>query len=216
LAAERVLDIGCGVGRFATYFLDRGADVIGVDGDMQSLCRCAWHAAGRPGRLDLYWTSVHTLPEIAPCDLAVACEVLCYVPDVGRALRAIVARLRPGGTLLLSVEARWGWALSVDAPGGGLDVALAEPVGTDTGVLDLTDDRWVRIYQRDQLHAELSAAGLRVEGIWPMLYTLDGPLESLVPSTATTAELLAIEQRCRDHPIWSPLNRVWTAAAVKA
>ena len=45
--AERILDVGCGIGRFTTEFLDRGATVWGVDADLESLVRCAWHAAYR-------------------------------------------------------------------------------------------------------------------------------------------------------------------------
>ena len=210
LGAQRVLDVGCGVGRFVLPFLDRGADVIAVDADMQSLCRCAWHAAGHPGRLDLHWTSVHNLPERGRFDVIVAAEVLCYVPDVDSALWAIGGRLHTGGALLISLEARWGWAAAADTPSGAIDMALE-----GDGVIALAGETWVRTYEKDQLCSLLERAGLRIEAVWPMLYTIDGPLEDALPAAATTTELVEIEERCRQHAVWQRLNRVWTAVAIK-
>jgi SAM-dependent methyltransferase len=143
--AGTVLDVGCGVGRFVVPLVARGATVWGVDADLPSLQRCAWHAAGLPGRLDLSWSSVHSLPDVT-VDVAIACEVLCYVPDVERALAGIVARLRPGGALLIAMEGRWGWALSPDATPGTIGHAL---VGD--GILDLPGDGWTQTWEEADL-----------------------------------------------------------------
>ena len=43
----RVLDVGAGIGRFSTWFLDRGDDVTMVDPDLRSLWRAVWSGAGR-------------------------------------------------------------------------------------------------------------------------------------------------------------------------
>jgi len=210
LEAARVLDVGCGSGRFAMPFLDRGATVVGVDGDHESLRRCVWHAAGRPGRLDVHWSSVRSLPAIEPVDVVIAAEVLCYVPDLAGALAAIRARLRPGGGLLLSVEARWGWAASPDAPVGAVEAALG-----GEGVVHIPGDRWVRTMDREQLEAALSESGFQVERIRATHYLTDGPLEGVL-GECSLAEILELEQRCRAHPVWRPLNRLWTAVAVRS
>lgn len=210
LSARRVLDVGCGIGRLTMPFLDRGATVIGVDGDMLSLQRCAWHAAGRPGSLDLHWSSVHRLPEIEPVEVAIACEVLCYVPDIDDALRAIVQRIQPGGALLLSMEAPWGWAVSEDAPADALNQALHGP-----GVVDLPGDRWMRTYDQDGLRALLTRAGLHVEAMLPTHYVADGPLERCLTPSLSLEQLLAVEEACRTHPVWAPLHRIWTVIARK-
>lgn len=207
LGGRRVLDVGCGIGRLTHPFLDRGATVIGIDADLASLQRCAWYAARRPGYLDLYWTTTARLPEVGQFDTVVACESLNYVPDVQGAVAAIVERMVPGGVFLLAVEAEWGWVCGPDAPEGGLETALSG------GVLDLPGDRWVRTMSREALCELLEAAGLVVEKVVPTHYLIDGPLEDVMPGSLSLEELLEAEERCRQHPVWAPLNRIWTAVA---
>lgn len=209
LDAARVMDVGCGVGRLTMPFLDRGATVWGVDGDLRSLQRCAWHAARRPGRLDLRWTSTARLPEVGELDAIVACESLCYVPDLEGALAACAARLRPGGALLISMEAEHGWAVAPDAPQDALHLAL------EGGVVDLPGERWVRTVSAEALRDLLASAGLDPVRVVATHYVVDGPLEGVMPTELTEEALLAAEARCRAHPVWAPLNRIWTAAAIR-
>jgi len=203
----RVLDVGCGIGRFTLPLLDRGYEVVGVDADLASLQRLVWHAAGRNGALDVHWSSVHTLPE-GPFDLAIASEVLCYVPDTVGALATIRERLAPGGRLLLSMEARWGWALSEDAPEDALAMALS-----GDGVIDLPGERWVRTVDEPTLRALLAEAGFQVDDMIPSHWVPDGPLEALAPPELSLEELLAFEARCRAHPVFGPLHRLWLVSA---
>jgi 2-polyprenyl-3-methyl-5-hydroxy-6-metoxy-1,4-benzoquinol methylase len=202
-----VLDVGCGIGRFIMPLLDRGYDVVGVDADLDSLRRCAWHASGRRGALELHWSSVFTLPP-GPFDVVIASEVLCYVPDTVGALRAIRAVMAPDARLLLSMEARYGWALSQDAPANGLEAAL-----DGDGVLDLPGDRWVRTMDEATLRAVLAEAGFEALEVRPSHWLPDGPLEGVMPETVSLEELLALEARCAAHPVFSPLHRLWVAAA---
>lgn len=204
-SATRVLDVGCGIGRMTQPFLDEGATVIGCDGDLDSLRRCAWHAAGRPGRLDLRWTTPAALPDVS-VELALAVEVLCYVDDPLAALREIRERVAPGGSLLLAMEARWGWAAANDAPADGVDVALGAP-----GPLYLPGDRFVHLLEADDVRALLDDAGFEPMSVTPTHYLPEGPLEDLLPADLTLERLLELEAGARAHPVWSPLNRVWTA-----
>ena len=209
LEADRYLDVGCGIGRFTSALMDRNASVWGVDADLESLRRCAWHAVNRPGALDLHWSSINALPDVE-VDVAICVEVLCYVPKAREALRNIVARVRPGGTVLLSVEARWGWAASEDAPAGGIDRAL-----DGDGVVHIPGDRWVQTYRQADVEALMTHAGLRVESVVPMMYLTDGPLERVMPQSASIEDLVALEARCRAHRVWGPMNRIWSAAGTK-
>jgi 2-polyprenyl-6-hydroxyphenyl methylase/3-demethylubiquinone-9 3-methyltransferase len=210
LDAGTVLDVGCGIGRFTCALLDRGAVVHAIDPDLESLRRCAWHSAGRAGSLDLHWSSAHVLPRLE-VDLAVAAEVLCYVPDAVGALRAIASRVRPGGTVLLSMEARWGWAASQDAPAASIHAALS-----GTGVVALPGDRWVKTYEADDVEELCAAAELEVVSLVASHWIPDGPLEDTAPADLDLPTLIALEDRCREHPVWGPLHRLWSCAAVKA
>ena len=178
-----------------------------MDPDLESLRRMLWHAAGRAGRLDLHWSSTHTLPDVE-VDVAIAAEVLCYVPDATSALQAIAARVRPGGHVLVSLEARWGWAASQDAPAGTLSAAL-----DGDGVVRVPGDRWVRTYDEAAVRALLSEAGLQLVDLVPSHWVPDGPLEDAAPADLTLEQLVALEQQCRDHPVWGPLHRLWLATA---
>lgn len=207
--ARSVLDVGCGVGRFTLPLLERGAAVWGVDPDLESLRRLVWRAAGAQGRLDVSWSSAHTLPDVS-VDVAIASEVLCYVPDAAGALAGIAARVRPGGAVLVSVEGRWGWASSPDAPAGQIAHAL-----DGDGVIATPGESWLRTYEEQDVRALIEGAGLEVALLVPTHYVTDGPLEQVGPPSASAEELLALEARCRRHPVWAPLNRIWTAVGVR-
>jgi SAM-dependent methyltransferase len=200
-----VLDIGCGIGRFATWFLDRGVEVHAVDPDVDSLRRLVWHAAGRPGRLDVYRASAFHLPEVQ-VDHVVLAEVLNYVPDAVAALRVAVSRLRPGGTVWLSLEAPWGWVVAPDAPAGTWRAAL------DGGIVD-APGRWVRPYDEAAVRALVAGAGLALDSLAPSHWTFDGPLENTLPADVDLETVRRIEARCRTHPVLGPLHRLWVVAA---
>jgi len=203
---QRVLDLGGGVGRFSVALMDRGCEVELVDPDLRSLWRALQHGAGRPGKLDLHWSTGEALPSLAPVDCAVAAEVLCYTEDPAAALARVREVLKPGGTLLCSVEARWGWAAALDAAAGTLSALLED------GIVHVPGDRWIRTYTEDELRGLLEAAGFEITMLMSTHYVLSGPFE-LAGGELALPELLAMEARLRDHPVTAPLNRAWIAVA---
>ena len=96
---ERVLDLGCGAGRFLAALRDAGADAVGVELAEHALERAARNVPGADlrrfdggiplghGEVDLVWCS----------------EVLEHVPDTIGLLTEIRRVLRPTGRLLLTV-----------------------------------------------------------------------------------------------------------------
>ncbi len=212
----RVLDIGCGVGRFARWFLDLGHDVTLVDGDLRSLRHAVWHCAGAPGRLDVHWTTAEDLPpvdEIGRYDIVVMAEILNYVERPADVVAAVAERLTEDGVVLFSVEARYGWALATDvAPG------LAE--GFFDGVAHRAGDRYVRCYS--DLDLETLFAGFDVR-LQRSHYVLSGPFELAVGADIAhgggrgdpeaLAQLLAWEERFEAHPVSRELNRAWVGVA---
>ncbi len=204
----RVLDLGSGIGRFSTWCLARGCEVEAVDPDLRCLRALVNHAAAIPaargGRLDVHWATGETLPDVAPVDVVIASEVLCYVEDPERVLQNVRRVLKPGGALLLSVEARWGWALAYDSPAEVLPALLGD------GVIHVEGDRWVRTFEEADLRALL--ADWTVEDLVPTHYIPSGPFDDAA-GTLSVEEVLAWEARLRAHPVTRAWNRAWLAVA---
>jgi 2-polyprenyl-3-methyl-5-hydroxy-6-metoxy-1,4-benzoquinol methylase len=100
---ERVLDLGCGEGRFAAELARAGASVLGVDVAEEPLRR----ARRLHGELEL-----HVVPEAGPWpledssfDVVWAGEVIEHVLDTAAWLSEVRRVLRSGGRLLLSTPA---------------------------------------------------------------------------------------------------------------
>lgn len=207
----RVLDLGGGCGRFSTWLLQQGLDVEIVEPDLRSLWRALQHAVGCPGRVELHWSTGEQLPELQPVDAVIAAEVLCYVEDPAAVLRNCWQVLKPGGAILCSVEARWGWAGALDATGGTLGALLTD------GVVHVPGDRWVRTYDEASLRALLAPLleqGAQIERMVPTHYIPSGPFE-LAGGELELPQLLALEQALRDQPKTAHLNRAWTAVIRK-
>lgn len=206
-AGARVLDVGGGVGRFMQWMLRRGCAVELVDPDLRSLWR-AVQAGARvgAGALDVHWSTGERLPPLPPVDLALMVEVLCYVEDPARALQRVFETLRPGGTLLCSVEARWGWAMASDVHPETIESFL------DDGIVHVPGDRWVRTYTEADLRAELDAAGFELVALQPSHFAFSGPFEECA-GPMDEARALALESRLRAHPVAGKLNRAWMVVA---
>jgi SAM-dependent methyltransferase len=98
---ERVLDLGCGAGRFVAALREAGADAVGVE-----LARAALERARRnvPGAdLRLLEPDGSVPLGHAEVDLVWCSEVLEHVPDTVALLTEARRVLKPGGRLLVTV-----------------------------------------------------------------------------------------------------------------
>ena len=205
--ANRVLDIGGGVGRIGQLLLQQGAEIQVVDPDLRSLWRNLTHSIGTPGSIDLHWSTAEQLPELGTFDTVLACEVLNYVEDPSKVVANIHRSLQPGGTLLLSVEARWGWAMGRDVAGGTIDAFLEE------GIVHVPHDRWIRTYTEETIRELLQQ--FNIIEIQRSHYTLSGPFEWAMGDVDLNT-VLAKESALRNHPISHPLNRAWMVIAQRS
>jgi len=98
---ERVLDLGCGAGRFVAALRDAGCDPVGVEIAEGALARARANAPGADLRL---LEDDGSLPlDHGSVDLVWCSEVLEHVADTAHLLLEVRRVLRPGGRLLVTV-----------------------------------------------------------------------------------------------------------------
>lgn len=108
---DRIVDLGCGTGYMITYpLLAAGHDVTGVDLDVESVR----YGRGilREAGLDPERLRDERLESLdGEFDVAIVSEVLEHQTDdeLDGLLAAIASKLRPGGTLLVTVPNGYGW-----------------------------------------------------------------------------------------------------------
>ncbi|HEU4322486.1 MAG TPA: methyltransferase domain-containing protein [Roseiflexaceae bacterium] len=101
---QRVLDLGCGDGRFGLELLDLGAVLyLGLEGAGRMVALADKHLEGRPGRVLLQQVEDWDYPPEA-FDLVVSRLALHYVADLSALCKQIYRTLKPGGRLVFSVE----------------------------------------------------------------------------------------------------------------
>jgi arsenite methyltransferase len=101
---ERILDVGCGPGFYASELLDQvgpEGSVVGVDPSEQMLAVAAHRCEGRPNARFLDGGATSLPVEDEGCDRALSVQVLEYVGNVESALRELHRALRPGGRVVL-------------------------------------------------------------------------------------------------------------------
>lgn len=105
LAGERVLEAGCGAGRFTEVLLASGAEVYAIDGTSAvEACRAT---VGEHPRLSLAQADLFA-PPFAPesFDRVLCYGVLQHTPDPQAAFLSLVRFVRPGGVVAADVYAR--------------------------------------------------------------------------------------------------------------
>lgn len=102
----RVLDVGCGIGRWSRLLAGRGAEVVGVDLSPTMIAQ-ARHRAAEEGVADRCRFAVADLAELElgeRFDLVLGVTVLQHILDPGAfrdALAAMAGHLAPGGRMVL-------------------------------------------------------------------------------------------------------------------
>ena len=106
LKGRRVLDVGCGAGRFVEVALDAGAEVVAADYSA-AVDACWRNHRARAERLVVAQASVYDLPFVhGSFDFVYCLGVLQHTPDPRLAFMSLPKQLRPGGQLAIDVYPR--------------------------------------------------------------------------------------------------------------
>jgi len=102
LEGQRILEAGCGSGRFTQLALETGAEVCSFD--LSSAVDAAWrNNAGSP-KLTLFQASIYEIPlRKESFDKIFCMGVLQHCPDVRGAFLALLPFLKPGGEVVIDV-----------------------------------------------------------------------------------------------------------------
>lgn len=97
-AGQRVLEVGCGMGRFTQELIARGLHVTGVDLSPELLAELHRHLGSS---VTTYCCDIAEAASEMPCgfDAAVGFFVLHHLPHLEGSLRALVRLVRPGGAI---------------------------------------------------------------------------------------------------------------------
>jgi trans-aconitate 2-methyltransferase len=94
---ERVLDAGCGGGRVTKLLLERGLDVVAVDGDAAMVAKAR---ETLPDAVPVIEQDLLDLELDEPVDAVFSCAVFHWITDHDRLFARLHAALKPGGRLI--------------------------------------------------------------------------------------------------------------------
>jgi SAM-dependent methyltransferase len=102
LEGQRILEAGCGAGRFTQLALETGAEIFSFD--LSSAVNAAWRNNAGTSKLTAFQASIYEIPlRKGAFDKVFCMGVLQHCPDVARAFRSLVPFLRPGGEIVIDV-----------------------------------------------------------------------------------------------------------------
>lgn len=108
LEGQRVLEVGCGAGRFTDVLLEAGADVYALD--YSTAVDACWANNGPHPRLCLVQADLYAIPFRHNFFDKVFCYgVLQHTPDVKRAFMSLIPFLKPGGKIAIDVYIKSWW-----------------------------------------------------------------------------------------------------------
>lgn len=104
VGGKRVLDAGCGAGRYAEWLVDEGAEVVGVDASEAMLERAAERVGERAELREANLAEPLGFAADGAFDGVVSSLALDYVADLRPTFAEFARVLAPGGFLVFSVR----------------------------------------------------------------------------------------------------------------
>lgn len=105
MEGQRILEVGCGAGRFTQLALETGAEVVSFD--LSSSVDVALRNNSRQSRWTVFQGSIYDIPlKKNSFDKIFCMGVLQFCPDVEGAFRSMLPFLRPAGEIVVDVYER--------------------------------------------------------------------------------------------------------------
>ena len=102
LRGKRVLDAGCGMGRFAEVCIEAGADVHAID--LSTAVEAAARNLGHHPNATFYQADIMNLPFAdGTFDIVYSIGVLHHTPDTKKAFLSLTRLVKPGGVIVIWV-----------------------------------------------------------------------------------------------------------------
>lgn len=208
----RVLDLGCGQGRFTRRLAARGARVTGIDWSERMIEAALRHEAAAPLGIEYYRLDARRLGARWPpgtFGMVVACMSLMDMPDLPRVLRGAHELLRRDGRLVFSIShpvnsasVRWERSPDGTLTGAVVDRYFEERVGTTRWDMQRLNRPFETVYWHHPLEAwyrMLHRAGFEVTDLRePRATALDARRNPLLAGTRRIPFFLVLE--CRRAP----------------
>ena len=121
LRGKRVLDAGCGMGRFAEVCINAGAEVHAID--LSTAVEAAARNLGHHPNVSFYQADIMNLPFAdGSFDVVYSIGVLHHTPDTKRAFLSLSRLVKPGGSIVI-----WVYATSLRVMIGGELLRMVTP-----------------------------------------------------------------------------------------
>ncbi|TAL60591.1 MAG: bifunctional 2-polyprenyl-6-hydroxyphenol methylase/3-demethylubiquinol 3-O-methyltransferase UbiG [Legionella sp.] len=101
LEDKQVLDVGCGGGILSEAMAKAGAQVVGLDAEVEAINTAQAHASASKVNVDYICSPIEDYDH-APFDVITCMEMLEHVPKPELVLEHCMRLLKPGGLLLVS------------------------------------------------------------------------------------------------------------------
>jgi 2-polyprenyl-6-hydroxyphenyl methylase / 3-demethylubiquinone-9 3-methyltransferase len=185
LTGMTALDVGCGAGLMCEPLARLGATVTGVDAAPENIAAAQAHAEGQG--LAITYRSADVGAMTGQFDLVTSMEVIEHVADPSDFVQALVARLAPGGLMILSTPNRTSLSR----------VALIT-LGEGLGRIPKGTHDWDKFLMPDELEELLLAAGMKIAARRGISYRPGRGL--MLSSDETLNYLFAVVRATTVHP----------------
>lgn len=104
VTGKKILDAGCGPGRYAEILMDKGAEVIGVDLSPKMIAEAKKRNKEKGHFMVHDFSEPFTMFDDDSFDYVLSALVMHYIPDWSDTIREFRRLLRPGGFVIASFE----------------------------------------------------------------------------------------------------------------